>query len=270
MLDRVRETVEFIQQKVTFEPEYGIILGTGLGGLIKDIDVQDQLMYANIPNFPIATVEFHTGKLLFGRLGGKNIVAMQGRLHYYEGYTMQEITFPVRVLKMLGIKKLFVSNAGGALNPDYQTGDLMIIRDHINLQPDNPLRGTNWSEFGPRFPDMSRPYDRELIRKALEIAGEHHIVAHTGIYVSVAGPNLETPAEYRYLRVIGGDVVGMSTVPEVVVANHMGLPVFAVSVVTDLGYPEEPEPVSVEKILEVAREAEPKMTLILRELITRS
>jgi purine-nucleoside phosphorylase len=200
-------------------------------------------------------------------LAGKKIVAMQGRLHYYEGYTMQQITFPVRVMKMLGIKTLLVSNASGSLNPAFKKGDLMVIEDHINLQPDNPLLGRNESELGSRFPDMSEPYRHDMIDKALAIAKANNIVCHKGVYVAVTGPNLETRAEYKYLRIIGGDAVGMSTVPEVVVANHMGLPVFAVSVLTDEGFPEILKPVSVEEILEVAREAEPKMTLILKNLI---
>ncbi|SMO34113.1 purine-nucleoside phosphorylase [Solitalea koreensis] len=269
MLDRLRTTVDYIEKKIEgFKPEFGIILGTGLGKLVSDIDVKYELMYSNIPNFPIATVEFHTGKLIFGEIGGRKVVAMQGRLHYYEGYSMQQITFPVRVMKLLGAEKLFVSNACGGLNPDYRKGDLMIIEDHINLLPDNPLRGHNLDYFGPRFPDMSIPYDKELIVKAQEIAKKHQIKAHTGVYVSVSGPNLETRAEYRYLRIIGGDVVGMSTVPEVIVANHMNLPVFAVSVITDECFPETLKPVNLQEIIAVAEQAEPKMTLILKELIS--
>jgi len=224
-------------------------------------------MYSNIPDFPISTLEFHSGKLIFGTLAGKKVVAMQGRLHYYEGYTMQQITFPVRVMKMLGIKTLFVSNASGSLNPNIKKGDLMVIEDHINLQPHNPLIGRNEEQLGPRFPDMSQPYRRDLIEKALNTAKENNITCHKGVYVAVTGPNLETRAEYRYLRIIGGDAVGMSTVPEVIVANHMGLPVFAISVLTDEGFPETLNPVSLEEILAVAHEAEPKMTLILKQLI---
>jgi len=253
-----------------FEPDAGIILGTGLGGLVNEISIEKQLMYANIPDFPISTLEFHSGKLIFGTLAGVKVVAMQGRLHYYEGYTMKQITFPVRVMKMLGIKTLFVSNASGSLNPDFKKGELMAIADHINLQGDNPLLGRNEDELGPRFPDMSEPYNRILIEKALKIANANNIICHKGVYVAVTGPNLETKAEYRYLRTIGGDAVGMSTVPEVIVATHMGLPVFAISVLTDEGFPEVLQPVSVEEILEVAREAEPKMTKILKELIAAS
>jgi purine-nucleoside phosphorylase len=268
MIENILNTARYIKTRVAdFEPEVGIILGTGLGGLVKEIEVEKQLMYGNIPDFPISTLEFHSGKLIFGTLAGKKVVAMQGRLHYYEGYTMQQITFPVRVMKMLGIKTLLVSNASGSLNPDFKKGDLMVINDHINLQPENPLIGRNDDELGPRFPDMSQPYKRELINKALEIAQANNIVCHKGVYVAVTGPNLETKAEYRYLRIIGGDAVGMSTVPEVIVAKHMGLPVFAISVLTDEGFPDELEPASIENILAVAAEAEPKLTLILKNLI---
>ncbi|TKB98939.1 purine-nucleoside phosphorylase [Pedobacter cryophilus] len=268
MLNHIRESIDYIKHRIgDFNPEIGIILGTGLGGLVNEIKIEHQLMYSNIPNFPISTLEFHSGKLIFGTLSGKKVVAMQGRLHFYEGYNMKQITFPVRVLKMLGIQTLFVSNASGALNPDFRKGDLMVIEDHINLQPDNPLIGTNFEEFGPRFPDMSAPYQKELIDKALSIAKEKNITCHKGVYVSVTGPNLETKAEYKFLRIIGADAVGMSTVPEVIVANHMGLPVFAISVLTDEGFPETLKAVSVEEIIKIAMEAEPKMTAVLKELI---
>lgn len=268
MLESIEQTTLYIKNRIgDFEPEVGIILGTGLGGLVSEIEVEKQLMYSNIPDFPMSTLEFHAGKLIFGTLEGKKVVAMQGRLHFYEGYTMQQITFPVRVMKMLGIKTLCVSNASGALNPAFRKGDLMVIEDHINLQPMNPLIGRNDDELGPRFPDMSQPYKTPLIKKALEIAESNNITCHKGVYVAVTGPNLETKAEYRYLRIIGGDAVGMSTVPEVIVANHMGLPVFAISVLTDEGFPDNLHPVSVEEILAVAHEAEPKMTLILKKLI---
>ncbi|UKJ07054.1 purine-nucleoside phosphorylase [Solitalea lacus] len=269
MLDKLRTTVEHIEKRIEgFKPEIGIVLGTGLGKLVEDIDIKYELMYSNIPNFPISTVEFHAGKLIFGTLNGKNVVAMQGRLHYYEGYSMQQITFPVRVMKFLGVERLLISNACGCLNPDYRKGDLMIIDDHINLLPDNPLRGHNYDTLGSRFPDMSAPYDKAMIKKAEEIAAANNIVAHTGVYVSVPGPNLETRAEYRYLRIIGGDVVGMSTVPEIIVANHMQVPVFAISVITDEGFPDALGKVSLDEIVKVAQEAEPKMTLILKELIS--
>jgi purine-nucleoside phosphorylase len=268
MLANIYNTTEYIKKRIgDFEPEIGIILGTGLGGLVSDIEVLHKLMYSNIPDFPISTVEFHSGRLIFGMLNGKKVVAMQGRLHYYEGYDMKQITFPVRVMKMLGIKRLFVSNASGSLNQDIKKGDIMIIEDHINLVSENPLRGRNWVDLGPRFPDMNEPYDLEMIAKGMEIAAAHNISCHKGVYVSVPGPNLETKAEYKYLRIIGGDAVGMSTVPEVIVARHMGLPVFAVSVITDEGFLEALEPVSLEEIVRVAQEAEPKMTLILKELL---
>lgn len=270
MFQTLHETVEYIKRKNNnFQPEIGIVLGTGLGGLVNEIEVEFSMMYANIPNFPISTLEFHSGKLIFGRLNGKRVVAMQGRLHYYEGYSMQQITFPIRVMKALGIQYLFVSNAAGSLNPDFKKGDLMVINDHINLQPESPLRGINDPDFGPRFPDMSQPYHRELITKALKISKEEDIICHQGVYVSVTGPNLETKAEYKYLRIIGGDAVGMSTVPEVIVANHMSIPVFAMSVLTDEGFPEVLLPVSLEEILATARTAEPKMTKILSQLISQ-
>lgn len=268
MFQTLQETVTYINQKTNhFQPEIGIVLGTGLGGLVQEIAVEFSLMYSNIPNFPISTLEFHSGKLIFGVLNGKKVVAMQGRLHYYEGYSMQQITFPIRVMKALGIKNLFISNAAGSLNPDFKKGDLMIISDHINLQPESPLRGRNDEDMGPRFPDMSQPYRRNLVQKALEIASKEEITCHEGVYVAVTGPNLETKAEYKYLRIIGGDAVGMSTVPEVIVANHMSLPVFAISVLTDEGFPEELKPVSLDEILSTARQAEPLMTKILSQLI---
>jgi purine-nucleoside phosphorylase len=270
MFQILQETVEYIKRKNNnFQPEIGIILGTGLGGLVNEIEVEFSMMYSNIPNFPISTLEFHSGKLIFGTLKGKKVVAMQGRLHYYEGYSMQQITFPVRVMKALGIQYLFVSNAAGSLNPDFKKGDLMVISDHINLQPESPLRGINDADLGPRFPDMSQPYHRRLIDKAIQIAAEEGISCRQGVYVSVTGPNLETKAEYKYLRIIGGDAVGMSTVPEVIVAKHMSIPVFAISVLTDEGFPEVLLPVSLEEILDTARIAEPNMTRILSQLISQ-
>lgn len=269
MYQSIQETVQYIKQRTSnFEPEIGIVLGTGLGGLVTEIEVAFSLMYSNIPNFPISTLEFHSGKLIFGTLNGKKVVAMQGRLHYYEGYSMQQITFPIRVMKALGIQWLFVSNAAGSLNPAFKKGDLMVINDHINLQPESPLRGRNDADMGPRFPDMSAPYNKDLIGKALEIANANDITCRQGVYVSVTGPNLETRAEYKYLRIIGGDAVGMSTVPEVIVANHMSVPVFAISVLTDEGFPEDLQPTSLEDIIETAKHAEPKMTHILSQLIS--
>lgn len=269
MFQALHETVEYIKRKTSnFQPEIGIVLGTGLGGLVSEIEIEYNLMYSNIPNFPISTLEFHSGKLIFGTLKGKRVIAMQGRLHYYEGYSMQQITFPIRAMKALGIHCLFVSNAAGSLNPSFKKGDLMIINDHINLQPESPLRGHNDADMGPRFPDMSQPYSRKLIDSAMEIAEDEKIACHQGVYVSVTGPNLETKAEYKYLRIIGGDAVGMSTVPEVIVANHMHVPVFAISVLTDEGFTEVLKPVSLEEILATAKVAEPKMTKILSQLIS--
>jgi purine-nucleoside phosphorylase len=266
MYRQIKETVEFIRTKTSFEPEVGIILGTGLGRLVDEISIEFTLDYNRIPNFPLSTVEGHQGRLIFGELSGKKVVAMQGRFHFYEGYTMEQVVLPVRVMRQLGIKHLLLSNACGALNPALKTGSLMVIRDHINLLPGNPLIGRNIDSLGPRFPDMSQPYDRSLIEKGLEISRQHNIEMHTGVYVAVAGPNLETAAEYKYLRLIGGDVVGMSTVPEIIAARHMGLPCFAISVVTDEGWQENLEPVTLEQVLAAAAKAEPKMTLILKEL----
>lgn len=267
MLEIITETVSFIKERINFEPQYGIILGTGLGGLVKEIDVQFTLDYEDIPNFPVSTVESHCGKLIFGILGNKKVVAMQGRFHFYEGYTMDQVTFPVRVLKLLGIKALFVSNASGGLNPEFEVGDIMIIDDHINLLP-NPLIGKNIDELGPRFPDMSEPYDQKLIEKALSIADSLNIKVQKGCYVAVSGPSLETPKEYSYLRIIGADTVGMSTIPEVIVARHMHLKCFAVSIITDLGVPGKIKHVTLQDVLEAAGKAEPKMTKLLKHLIT--
>lgn len=268
MYHLIEESVQSIRRKIgDFTPEFGIILGTGLGKLVDEIEIEFQMMYSNIPNFPISTVEFHTGKLIFGTLNGRKVVAMQGRLHYYEGYGMAEITFPIRVMKVLGIQKLFVSNASGSLNPSIKKGDLGIIEDHINLLPDNPLRGANEGDFGPRFPDMSQPYNFKMIEQGLQIADDLGIRTHKVVYVSTPGPNLETRAEYKYMRIIGGDIVGMSTVPEVIVSNHMNIPVFAISVITDEGFHAHLQAVSLQEIVAVAAEAEPKMTKILKELI---
>jgi purine-nucleoside phosphorylase len=268
MLEQIRTTTEFIKSKVPFTPEVGIILGTGLGGLVKEIEIKYSLPYETIPNFPVSTVEGHSGKLIFGVLGGKNVVAMQGRFHFYEGYDMKQVTFPVRVMKFLGVKNLFVSNASGGVNPDFEIGDLMILDDHINLFPTNPLIGKNESSLGPRFPDMSETYDHKLVAKAKEIAAKNNIRVVTGTYAGLTGPCLETPAEYRYIRNIGADAVGMSTVPEVMVARHMGIPCFAISIITDLGVPGKIVKVTHEDVQDVASKAEPKMTLIMRELVS--
>lgn len=266
--EKIEETVAFIRQKTDFTPEYGIILGSGLGGLSEALDRHSEIAYDELPHFPAATVMGHAGKLLFGTLAGVPLVLMAGRFHYYEGYSMQQLTFPVRVLKKLGIRRLLVSNAAGSTNPDYQIGDVVFLDDHINLFPDNPLRGANDDRLGPRFPDMSSTYDRELNAKALELAAAHGIRAHTGVYAGVAGPNLETPAEYNYIHTIGGDVVGMSTVPEVLVARHMGLPVFAFSVVTDLGYPPEAiRPTTHEDVVAAATAVGPRLRGMVSELL---
>ena len=268
MLEKINETTAFIQNKINFKPEIGIILGTGLGGLVNEIDIKHTLAYESIPNFPVSTVEGHSGKLIFGILGNRKVVAMQGRFHYYEGYTMKELTFPVRVMKFLGIEKLFVSNASGGMNPDFEIGDLMIINDHINLLPDNPLMGKNYPELGPRFPDMSEAYDKSMIEKATIIAKKLNIKYLTGVYASVSGPCFETPAEYLRIRNTGADAVGMSTVPEVIVARHMSVPCFAISIITDLGVPGKIVEISHEEVIKVANEAEKKMTLLMKELIS--
>lgn len=269
MLATIKATAKHIQQRVSnFTPEVGIILGTGLGGLVKEINIIHKLEYTSIPDFPVSTVEGHSGNLIFGTLGGKNIVAMQGRFHYYEGYSMQQVVFPVRVMKFLGIKTLVVSNASGGVNPDFEVGDIMIQNDHINLFPTNPLMGPNIDELGPRFPDFSHAYDQKLIAKAVSIAQAKGIKVQQGIYAGLSGPCLETPAEYRYIRAIGGDAVGMSTVPEVIAAHHMGIPCFAVSIITDLGVPGKIEFTTHKDVQRVASESEPKMTLILKELIS--
>lgn len=266
MLENIRATAEFLKERIPSNPEVGIILGTGLGGLAAKINVEKELEYSEIPNFPISTVEGHSGKLIFGKLGGKTVVAMKGRFHYYEGYNMNQVTFPVRVMKLLGIKTLFVSNASGGMNPEFEIGDLMIINDHINLLP-NPLIGSNINELGPRFPDMSKPYDHTLMNKAEAVAKELGIKVHRGCYVGTTGPTFETPKEYQYFRIIGGDAVGMSTVPEVIVARHMNIPVFAMSIVTDLGIPGRIVEVSHEEVQEVGKRAEAKMTQIMTKLI---
>ncbi|MDX2001185.1 MAG: purine-nucleoside phosphorylase [Chitinophagales bacterium] len=268
MIDKIKETVAYIESQTDFKPQFGIILGTGLGNLAQEIEVVKTLDYASIPNFPVSTVESHKGRLIFGYLGEKKVVAMQGRFHYYEGYNMQEVTFPVRVFKFLGIGLLLISNASGGLNPSYKNGDLMILRDHINMQPEHPLRGKNYAELGPRFPDMLKTYDKALVQQGLDIARKHNIDCHAGVYVGVQGPTLETPAEYKFFHIIGGDAVGMSTVPEAIVAKHMELKVFAISVITDMGYPEENiKETSLQNVIDVASTAEPKLTLVMRELI---
>lgn len=269
MLTQFKESADYIQSRTQVKPTIGIILGTGLGGLVKEIEVIDEINYTDIPNFPVSTVQSHSGKLIFGKLGGKSVVAMQGRFHFYEGYDMKQVTFPVRVMKLLGIERLFVSNASGGVNPDYEVGEIMIQDDHINLFPAHPLIGKNFDELGPRFPDMSQPYDRGMIELAKTIAAENNIRVAVGTYAGLTGPTLETPAEYSYVRAIGADAVGMSTVPEVIVARHMSIPCFAISIITDLGVPGKIHEVSLQDVIDVANRQEPKMTLIMRELISR-
>ncbi len=266
MLEKIKETTSFIQAKTKIVPEVGIILGTGLGGLVNHIEKPEVINYSDIPNFPLSTVEGHSGRLIFGILGDKKVVAMQGRFHHYEGYDMQQVTFPVRVMKELGVKLLFVSNASGGLNPEFAVGDLMIITDHINLMP-NPLLGKNENSLGTRFPDMSEAYCRSYIRLAEATALRLGITLQKGVYVGTTGPTFETPAEYKYFRIIGGDAVGMSTVPEVIVARHAGIPVFALSIVTDMGVEGKIVEVSHEEVQKEGAKAEVKMTSLIKEML---
>lgn len=268
MLEKIKETASFLKNKMHTAPETAIILGTGLGSLVNEIKDKYEINYEEIPNFPVSTVEGHSGKLIFGKLGNKDIMAMQGRFHYYEGYSMKEVTFPVRVMKELGIKTLFVSNASGGMNPNFEIGDLMIITDHINQFPEHPLRGKNL--YGDRFPDMSEAYSKELITKAKAIAKEKGIKVQEGVYVGTQGPTFETPSEYKLFRIMGGDAVGMSTVPEVIVANHCKIKVFGMSVITDLGVEGRIVEVSHEDVQIAANAAQPLMTDIMRELINRA
>ncbi|MCX6231859.1 MAG: purine-nucleoside phosphorylase [Bacteroidetes bacterium] len=267
MLEQIKQTTEYIKQQINFTPEIGIILGTGLGNLTSEIDIKFKIPYQSIPNFPVSTVAGHSGQLIFGMLGNKKVVAMQGRFHYYEGYTMKEVTFPIRVMKLLGIKLLILSNASGGMNPDFKIGDMMIIKDHINMMGDNPLIGKNYEELGPRFPDMHIPYDKALIAKGVEIAKKNDVNYQVGVYVGVTGPTYETPAEYKLFRILGGDAVGMSTVPEVIVARQMDIPCFAVSVITDLGVEGKIMEITHEEVIVAAKAAEPKMTQVIKELI---
>lgn len=266
-LEQIKDATRFIESHTGFKPDYGIILGTGLGALGNDVKIDCEINYDEIPHFPLSTVETHSGKLIFGLLGDKKVVVMKGRFHFYEGYNMKEVTFPVRVMKLLGIKKLIISNAAGALNPKYKKSDLMVINDHINLQTENPLVGKNLDELGVRFPDMSEPYKQSMIDLAMKIGAEENIPLHQGVYVGVNGPNLETKAEYHMLRVIGSDAVGMSTVPENIVARQMDIPVFAISVLTDLCYPGHIQKISVEEVIAAAMKAEPHLTQLIKKVI---
>jgi len=269
MKDRLEKTVNYLEEKGFKTPDIGIILGTGLGQLIDQIDIQKEISYNHIPHFPTATVEFHQGKFIFGTLAGIKVVVMQGRFHFYEGYSLQDITYPVRIMKELGIQKLLVSNAAGAINKSYKKGDLMLIDDHINLQGGSPLAFKGVSQFGERFVDMSAPYDKDMNTRLKNIAEQNNIKLHEGVYASVVGPQLETRAEYRYLGTIGADAVGMSTVPEIIVANHLNLPVSAISVLTDECDPDNLQPVNVEDIIAVANTAEPKLVKLFSSLIEK-
>jgi purine-nucleoside phosphorylase len=267
MLEQLTETVDYLKKNKFDRPEIGIVLGTGLGKMVEKITILAAIPYARIPHFPLATVETHAGQLIFGEVGGKKVVAMQGRFHFYEGYTMQQITFPIRVMKMLGVQYVLLSNASGGLNLNFKKGSLVLLDDHINLQTANPLVGKNLDELGPRFPDMSEPYSGYLNDKLKKTATRLNLTLHQGVYAAVTGPNLETRAEYRYLRIIGADLVGMSTVPEVIVANHMSLPCAAVSVVTDECDPDNLKPVDIQEIIQIAGKADEKLSSLFVELI---
>ena len=267
MWDQVQETVSFIKEKTNFTPEYGVILGSGLGSFTEDIIIEHTLPYTEIPNFPVSTVQGHKGALVFGTIGTKKVVAMQGRFHYYEGYDMKQVTFPVRVMKYLGVTKLIVSNASGGVNPSYEVGSIVLIKDHINMMPEHPLRGKNDERFGPRFVNMSEPYSLKMIAMAKKVAKEAAINVHDGIYMGLQGPTFETLAEYKMVKNIGADCVGMSTVPEVIVARHMELETFGLSVITDMGDEENIEEVNHEEVLKAAQKAEPSVRLLIRELI---
>lgn len=268
-LELIKETAEYIRGQVTDLPKIAIILGTGLGDVVNHMEVSKEIDYHVIPNFPVSTVEGHSGKLIFGTLGGKYVMAMSGRFHYYEGYNMKEVTFPVRVFKELGVETLFVSNAAGGMNKEFQVGDVMIITDHINLFPENPLRGKNFPELGVRFPPMTEAYSKRLIAMADDIAAENDMRLMHGVYVGTTGPTFETPAEYEYFRVIGGDAVGMSTVPEVIVANHAGMTVFGLSVITDLGGKDITEVPSHEEVQQAAVKAQPTINTLVKTMLAR-
>ena len=269
MWEQVQETVSYIKEKIGFTPEYGVILGSGLGSFTDEMKVEYTLPYSEILNFPISTVQGHKGALVFGTIGEKKVVAMQGRFHFYEGYSMTEVTFPVRVMKFLGVEKLIVSNASGGVNPTYKVGSIVMITDHINMTPEHPLRGKNDERFGPRFVNMSEPYSRKMIAKATELAQELNIEVHKGIYLGLQGPTFETLAEYRMVKILGADCVGMSTVPEVIVARHMDLETFGVSVITDMGNEESIGTISHDEVLEAAKKAEPQVRNLIRELILK-
>ncbi len=265
--NELREAAAYLQSRIIDQTKTGIVLGTGLGGLVNKIEIEASIPYEQIPHFPVSTVQGHQGRLIVGRIGEVPVLAMQGRFHYYEGYTMEQVTFPARVMKLLGIERLFVSNASGGLNPGFKVGDVMVITDHINMFGTNPLIGPNVDEFGPRFPDMSQTYSQHLIARALEIGKEENLDLRTGVYVGTTGPTFETPAEYKMFRTLGGDAVGMSTVPEVIVAHHAGIEVFGISIITDSGVPGEIVEVSHEEVQRVAAAAEPRMTRVIERLV---
>jgi purine-nucleoside phosphorylase len=267
MWDQVQQTVQFLKDKTEFTPEYGVILGSGLGSFTDDIQIEHTIPYSDIPNFPVSTVQGHQGALVFGTVGSKKVVAMQGRFHYYEGYDMKQVTFPVRVMKYLGVNKLIVSNASGGVNPAYKVGSIVILTDQINMQPEHPLRGHNDERFGPRFVNMSEPFSKSMAAKAREIAAANNITVHDGIYLGLQGPTFETLAEYHMVKVLGADCVGMSTVPEVIVARHMDLETFGVSVITDMGDEESIGTITHKEVLEAANAAEPLVRNLIRELI---
>lgn len=267
MWNKVEETVQFLKEKTNYTPEFGIILGSGLGTFTQDIDIEFTIPYSEIPNFPVSTVQGHKGALVFGTIGNKKVVAMQGRFHYYEGYDMQTVTFPVRVLHYLGIQNLIVSNASGGVNPNYKVGDVVLIKDHINLFPDHPLRGANDERFGPRFVNMSEPYSRTLQQKAKAIALQHNIDLKEGIYLGLQGPTFETLAEYKMVKILGADCVGMSTVPEVIVARHMNLDCLGISVITDMGDEDNIDEVNHDEVLQAAKKAEPVVRKLIKAFI---
>jgi len=268
MWNKVQKTVKYLQQKGFSNPDFGIILGTGLGNLVNDIDIEISVPYSEIPNFPVSTVTGHSGNLIYGTLGDKKVVAMQGRFHYYEGWTIHEATFPVRVLKFLGAENLIVSNASGGVNPQFKVGDIMIINDHINMMPDHPLHGKNDERFGQRFVDMHEPYNLKMIAQLKKIAQKNNIKVQEGVYLALQGPTFETPAEYRMVRLVGADAVGMSTVPEVIVAKHMGMHCLGLSVITDLGIEGKVEEVSHEAVQLAAKGAEKQLSLLVRKFIS--
>ena len=269
MWEQVQETVSFIKEKTNFTPEYGVILGSGLGNFTEDIQIEFSLPYSEIPNFPVSTVEGHKGALVFGTIGDKKVVAMQGRFHFYEGYSMKEVTFPIRVMKYLGVQKLVVSNASGGVNPNYEVGSIVILKDQINMMPEHPLRGKNDERFGPRFLNMSEPFSNNMISVAKALAKNLKIKVQDGIYLGLQGPTFETLAEYKMVKILGADCVGMSTVPEVIVARHMDIECFGLSVITDMGNEESIESVSHHEVLEAAKKAEPNVRRLIKELILK-